>query len=184
MSSGSLNVREIQQSDITLIIDYWLNSDSKYLANMGADISKVPDRLLWTQMLEEQLQQDYPIKKSYCLIWEVDGKPIGHSNVNKIVFGQEAYMHLHIWYDEYRNKGLGVQFIKMGLPWFFKNLQLLKIYCEPYALNNAPNKTVEKAGFKLVKEYITTPGSLNFEQPVKLWEISAAGVTQSKARFT
>ena len=181
MLSESLNIRELQQSDIPLIIDYWLNSESNYLANMGADISKVPDRAEWTQMLEEQLQQDYKDKKSYCLIWEVDGKPIGHSNVNKIVFGQEAFMHLHVWYDEFRSKGLGVQFVNMGLPYFFKNLQLQKIYCEPYALNPAPNKTVEKAGFKLVKEYITTPGSLNFEQPVKLWEISSAGVTQSKA---
>ena len=180
MPSESLNVRELQQSDIPLIIDYWLNSDSDYLNNMGADISKVPDRVQWTQMLQEQLHQDYTDKKSYCLIWEVDGKPIGHSNVNKIVFGQEAYMHLHIWYDEFRNKGLGVQFVNIGLPWFYKNLQLEQIYCEPYALNPAPNKTLEKAGFKLVKEYITTPGWINFEQPVKLWEISAPEVAQNK----
>jgi len=180
MPSESLNVRELQQSDIPLIIDYWLNSDSDYLNNMGADISKVPDRVQWTQMLQEQLHQDYTDKKSYCLIWEVDGKPIGHSNVNKIVFGQEAYMHLHIWYDEFRNKGLGVQFVNIGLPWFYKNLQLEQIYCEPYALNPAPNKTLEKAGFKLVKEYITTPGWINFEQQVKLWEISFHDAAQNK----
>lgn len=60
----------------------------------------------------------------------------------------------------------------MGLPWFFKNLKLKKIYCEPYALIPAPNKTLEKVGFKFVKTYVTTPGRLNFEQPVYLWEIT------------
>lgn len=167
----NLSIREISSSDIPLITSYWLNSSAEFLTNMGADISKIPDKEQWYDMLGEQLQQDYQDKKSYCLIWEVDGKPIGHSNVNKIIYGKEAFMHLSIWYSEFRNKGLGAQFVKMGIPLFFKNLQLQKIYCEPYALNPAPNKTIEKAGFQFVKEYITTPGWINFEQPVKLWEI-------------
>lgn len=47
-----------------------------------------------------------------------------------------------------------------------------KLYCELYALNPAPNKTLEKVGFTFIKEHITVPGLLNFEQPVKLWELS------------
>jgi RimJ/RimL family protein N-acetyltransferase len=60
----------------------------------------------------------------------------------------------------------------MTLPLFFERLQLKKLYCEPYALNSAPNKSLEKVGFEFIKEYITIPGSLNFEQPVKRWELS------------
>lgn len=41
--------------------------------------------------------------------------------------------------------------------------------------NPAPNKTLKKAGFELVKEYVTTPGPINFEQPVKLWCLSEVG---------
>ncbi len=36
----------------------------------------------------------------------------------------------------------------------------------------APNKTLEKLDFQLVKEYIGIPGWLNFEQPVKVWALS------------
>jgi RimJ/RimL family protein N-acetyltransferase len=170
MASQRLHVRELQNSDIPKIISYWLNSDPEFMKGMGVDVTKIPGETEWILMLEEQLSQDYKDKRSYCLIWEIDGQPIGHSNVNKIIFGTEAYMHLHIWYPEFRNKGLGLQFVKLGLPLFFKNMELQKIYCEPYALNPAPNKTIEKAGFTFIKEYITTPGSLNFEQKVKLWE--------------
>jgi len=172
MSSSTLSVRELQKSDIPKIISYWLNSDPEFMKGMGVDLTKMPAEDSWTQMLEEQLHQDYKDKKSYCLIWEVDKEPIGHSNVNKIKFGHEAYMHLHIWYQEFWSKGLGVQFVKLGLPLFFKNMQLQKIYCEPYALNPAPNKTIEKAGFSFVKEYVTTPGWINFEQKVNLWELN------------
>ncbi len=167
-----LSVREIQKSDIDLITDYWINSDPSFLSAMGVDLSKIPSRADLSEMLSEQLTQGYKEKKSYCIIWELNKTPIGHSNVNKIEWNDHAYMHLHVWDKLNRTQGLGVQFIKLTLPYFFKNLQLKKIFCEPYALNSAPNKTLEKVGFQFVESYITTPGWINFEQQVNLWVMS------------
>ena len=31
---------------------------------------------------------------------------------------------------------------------------------------------MEKLGFEFIKEYITVPGFINFEQPVKRWELT------------
>lgn len=167
-----LTVREIQYSDIEPLSDYWFTSEPSFLLNMGVDLSKIPARVEWEQMLNEQISQPYEQKQSYCVIWLLDDEPVGHSNVNRIIFGEEAYMHLHIWKKENRTKGLGIQFIKMTLPWFFEKMQLKKICCEPYALNPAPNKTMEKLGFEFIKEYVTVPGWINFEQPVKHWELT------------
>ncbi len=167
-----LSVREIQQSDIDPLSNYWFRSDPQFLINMGVDLSKMPTREQWENMLKEQISQPYLEKQSYCIIWLFNEEPIGHSNINRIIFGEEAYMHLHIWKYDKRAKGLGLQFVKMTLPYFFKNMQLKKICCEPYALNPAPNKTVEKLGFDFIKEYITVPGWINFEQPVKHWELT------------
>jgi [ribosomal protein S5]-alanine N-acetyltransferase len=118
------------------------------------------------------LLNESPEVKSYCIIWEVDRTAIGHSNINKIKPGIEAYMHLHIWTPEFRKRGFGTEFIRKSLPFFFETFNLKKLYCEPYALNDAPNRTLEKAGFAFIKNYITVPGWLNFEQPVNLWELS------------
>ena len=129
----------------------------------------MPQKEFWKEMLSDQLALSYKEKKSYCIIWILNGKETGHSNVNKIIFGEEAYMHLHIWDQSIRQKGLGQNFIKMTLPYFFEKLELKKIYCEPYSLNPAPNKTLIKAGFEFEKKYIPTPGFLNFEQEVNQW---------------
>lgn len=172
MRSPLLSVREIQQSDIEPLSDYWFKSSPEFLIAMGVDLSKMPSREKWKEMLNEQLRQPYEEKKSYCIIWLLDDEPIGHSNVNRIIFGEEAYMHLHIWEPGNRTKGMGLQFVKMTLPFFFQNMKLKKICCEPYALNPAPNKTMEKLGFEFIKEYITVPGFINFEQPVKHWELT------------
>jgi RimJ/RimL family protein N-acetyltransferase len=174
MPKTVLSVRELQKTDIDAITDYWLSADSAFLQGMGVDINKMPGRDEWKDMLLEQLNQSYKDKKSYCIIWQVYNKPIGHSNINKIIFEEEAYMHLHIWNADVRKKGYGTALIKMTLPWFFEKYKLKKLYCEPYALNPAPNKTLENAGFEFIKEYITIPGWLNFEQPVNLWMMSYA----------
>jgi RimJ/RimL family protein N-acetyltransferase len=172
MTENILSVREIQQTDIEPITQYWLTADPAFLTGMGVDLAKMPSKEEWITMLSQQLAQSYPEKKSYCTIWQVDNKAIGHCNVNKIKFGEEAYMHLHMWNTDFRKKGMGTELVKMSLPYFFENLELKKIYSEPYALNPAPNKTLEKAGFTFVKEFITIPGFLNFEQPVNLWELN------------
>jgi RimJ/RimL family protein N-acetyltransferase len=170
--SQTLSVREIHEKDIDNIADYFLTADDAFLINMGVDVSKVPTRDQWHNMLSVQLSQLYPQKDSYCIIWQENGVPVGHSNVNKIIFGEEAYMHLHIWKPQERKKGLGTEFVKQTLPYYFNNLQLKNLFCEPNAHNTAPNKTLEKVGFQFVKNHITTPGWLNFEQPVNLWELS------------
>lgn len=178
MQENNLSIREMQKEDIDPLIHYWLNAEPSFLETMGVDLAKMPARDQWEEMLNEQLKQSYDEKKSYCLIWLVDGKAIGHSNVNKIIFGKEAFMHLHIWVNGIRKKGMGTILVKMGLSLFFKNMELKKIYCEPYALNPAPNKVLEKVGFEFVKTYVTMPGWLNFEQPVNLWELNFKKLNQ------
>jgi len=172
MTETKLSVREMQESDIELITQYWLQADPSFLTGMGVDLSKVPLKGEWIQMLKEQLSQPIEEKKSYCIIWLDGGIPIGHSNVNKIKFGEEAYMHLHLWKISKRKKGFGSDLVRKTLPYFFEKLKLKKLYCEPFALNPAPNKTLEKIGFSFEKEYLTTPGWLNFEQPVKRWVLN------------
>lgn len=170
--TSPFSVREIQAPDLVPLVDYWMQATPDYLLGMGADPAKLPAREAFTTMIAEQLGQPYPDKKSYCIIWEADHRPIGHCNVNKIVFGESAYMHLHLWDGSIRQQGLGAAFIRMALPYFFNNLQLQRLYCEPYALNPAPNKTLAKVGFTFVKEHVTIPGFLNFEQSVCLWALT------------
>ncbi len=172
MSETILSVREIEQKDIESIVNYWLDSDPAYMVGMGVDLTKLRTKEEWTEMLMEQLSQPIEEKKSYAIIWLVDGEPIGHSNVNKIIRCEEAYMHLHMWKPSTRKKGLGMKLVKMTLPYFFEKFRLKRLYCEPYALNPAPNKTLEKVGFTFIKKYKTIPSNICFNQDVNQWELS------------
>ena len=167
-----LSVHELSAKDLDLVADYWTLSEPDFLVSMGVDLAKVPARKDLLQMLNQQIGQKYEDKKSYAIIWLVDGVPAGHSNINKINFGSDAYMHLHLWNLHHRRKGIGTELVRMTLPFFFNHYKLKKLFCEPYAFNPAPNKTLKKVGFDFVKQHRTIPGTLNFEQEVMLWEMT------------
>lgn len=167
-----LSVRELQLNDIEPLTNYWLTASPEFLIGMGVDLQKMPRPEEWSMMLNEQLNTPIKDKKSYCIIWLEDGIAVGHSNISKITFGEEAYMHLHLWNNASRKKGHGTAFVQLTIPYYFKNYELKKLCCEPYALNPAPNKTLAKAGFTFIKKYTCIPGILNFEQEVNLWEMT------------
>ena len=171
--SPMLSVRPLQHSDIPLFLGYWFGSDEAFLTGMGVDVSKLPGKIQFAEMLEKLLATPLELRSGYAVVWLKDGEPIGHSNTNPTIFGEEGKMHLHIWQGSERKKGLGTELVKLSVAHFFNILRLKSIICEPYALNPAPNKTLEKAGFEFVKEHVTIPGIFNFEQPVKQWRMTS-----------
>jgi RimJ/RimL family protein N-acetyltransferase len=168
----SISVREMKLEDSEGIVDYFLKADPEFITGMGAYPEKLPERDKWLEILHSEFRKPYREKSFYYIIWVYDHKPVGHSNINDIIYGQDARMHLHLWHTDVRSKGLGLQFLSQTIPYYFKNFRLKKINCDPYALNPAPFKTLEKVGFEFIKEYETTPGWINFHQTVKHYELS------------
>jgi RimJ/RimL family protein N-acetyltransferase len=177
-----LNVREIERSDIEKIVDYFVNADAKFLKEMGADKSKLPKRGEWIEKLESELRKTHQEKEFYYIVWLIDGEPIGHSNINKIEFGNMATMHLHLWRNDKRKNGLGFDFLKQTIPYYFKNFELEKLICEPYSENIAPNRVLQKLGFQLIRTYETTPGWINFHQSVNRYELKKEQLEEIKEK--
>ncbi|MDH3508372.1 MAG: GNAT family N-acetyltransferase [Gammaproteobacteria bacterium] len=172
MVTGKLSARELRQSDIDLIADYWSQSTPDHLIGMGVDLKKLPARSDFVSMLSGQLGLSPEDRQSYCTIWEVDNQPVGHCNVNSIKFGEKAHMHLHLWRLDLRFRGAGVSLVRMSLPFFFERLQLKDLYCEPNSGNRAANRVLEKVGFYFIQTYKTVPGSIMCEQDVNRWHLS------------
>ena len=139
---------------------------------MGADRRKLPSATDWHQILEQDFARPIKSKQFYYIVWEADAVPIGHSNINKIVFGQEAFVHLHIWQLQHRRSDNAHHYFAKSIAIFFELFQLQKLFCEPYALNPAPNRILSKVGFELIKTYDTTPGWINLHQTVNLWKLN------------
>ncbi len=167
-----LTVREMVVEDIESVVDYFCNADAVRLLAMGADIRKIPIKSNWIKKHKLELAKEIKNKEYYYLIWELNNQAIGHSNINQITFSKVATMHLHMWNINNRKNGLGSEFLKMTLPYYFKNFKLEKLICEPYSKNIGPHKALEKVGFIFIKEYETVPGIVSFKQNVSLYEMT------------
>ena len=169
-----LSIRPFNTSDFDGMINYFLESSTAFLAGMGADKSKLPNSSVWKDRLLEDFRKPLTERSFFYVLWMLDGKGVGHSNLNKIQFGKEAFMHLHLWEPSKRQQGIGLQFLSQTLPLYFSSFELPLLYCEPYAENPAPNRILTKLGFQLEKTYRTTPGTINFEQEVNRYCLKKA----------
>ncbi len=168
----NISVREMLQNDIIYVVDYFVNASADFLLGMGVDKNKLPDRSDWIKKLETEFTKPVGQKEFYYIIWLLNDKPVGHSNINNIEPGNSATMHLHLWNNVSRNKSLGYEFLKLTLPYYFEKLHLSKVVCEPYSKNIAPNRLLKRFGFTLIREYETIPGWINFKQFVIRYELS------------
>jgi RimJ/RimL family protein N-acetyltransferase len=164
-----LTVREMRLAEIDTRIDYFHDSSDEYLQMLGVDRALLPTREAWRAFYEEDFACPIGDRTSYLLVWERDGSVVGFSSADRITFGKEAFMHLHILSPTMRERGLGADFVKESARTYFQVLELERLFSEPNALNVAPSRTLQRAGFRFLFTHETTPGPINFPQLVTRW---------------
>lgn len=175
MKDSVLEVRPFEsQNEYERMIEYFHSADDVLLARMGVDRARLPTPAAWLARLLPDLSRAPPEKQTYYVGWWLNGLLIGHSNANQIRFGEQAFVHLHLWQAALRRAGLGEKFFQRSLRFFIAGLALRRVICEPRAENPAPNAVLRRMGFSLVRRYRTTPGLINVEQEVNRWELEVS----------
>lgn len=164
-----LVIREMALTEVDLIIDYFHGSTSEHLETLGVDPTRLPTRQGWRERYAREYGKPVQDRSTLLVIWELDGLAIGFSTSDKIVYGEQANMHLHVVDPQRRRSGIGSACVRETVEFYFTTLELKRLFCEPNAFNVAPNRTLQSVGFKYVKTYTTVPGPLNYHQAVTRW---------------
>lgn len=166
---GEHAVREMRLDEVDIRIGYFHEATDDHLRRMGVDRSKLPEREAWRRSHAEELSRPPSERSTFFLVWELDDQVVGFSSADRIAFGVEAYMHLHIVVAALRGQGLGSAFVRLSAAEYFRTFQLKRLFCEPNAFNVAPNRALQRAGFSYVLSHHGTPGPLNFPQVTTRW---------------
>ena len=167
----TLSVREMTVVEFDLIIEYFLGSTPEHLEMLGVDPARLPAPEAWRERFRRQSALPIEQRAWIIVIWLLDNRPVGFSTSDKITFGEQANMHLHVTDAERRHQGIGAECVLRSVDIYFERLKLNWLFCEPNAFNVAPNRALQKAGFKYLKTYMTVPGPLNYHQAVTRWVI-------------
>src|SRR5947199_3078961 len=122
--------RPMQLAETELIIDYFHSASPEFLNTLGVDPSRLPPRTQWQARLEHLFALPIEERNFFAIIWEIDGHPAGWSSVDKVIFGQEAYMHLHILDSDRRRAGNGTFFVRESAKIYFDTLRINRLFCE------------------------------------------------------
>lgn len=164
-----VNVREMTLAEVDIIIDYFHQATPEFLDMLGVDPTRLPSRRDWRARYESEYEKPVDQRRAILLLWLSDDAAVGFSTADKITFGEQANMHLHVAEADLRNSGLGAESVKLSAEIYFDKLKLKRLFCEPNAFNTAPNRTLQRAGFRYLKTYMTVPGPLNYRQAVTRW---------------
>ena len=162
-------VRPMTLDEVSIVIDYFHRASAEHLEMMGVDPTRLPSPDRWRERYAEEFAKPVSERSTFLVLWELDGTPVGFSTTNKIVYGSEAHMHLHVVDPQRRRSGIGSACVRQTVDLYFDALALKRLFCEPNAFNVAPNRTLQRVGFKYVKTYRTVPGAINFHQAVTRW---------------
>jgi RimJ/RimL family protein N-acetyltransferase len=164
----------MQLSEVGVRINYFHDASDEYLHVLGVDRSLLPTRQAWHAFYEEDYARPIRDRVNYSLVWQRDGQLVGFSSTDRIDFGNEAFMHLHVVQAEMRSRGLGTQFVRLSARAYFEALELNRLFCEPNAFNIAPNRTLQRAGFRYLFTHEAQPSSINFPQVTTRWVLDHA----------
>jgi RimJ/RimL family protein N-acetyltransferase len=168
---GEPHVRPLRLDEVGVRIAYFHDASDEYLLRLGVDRALLPSRADWLAYYEEDFARPIAERETYNLAWELDGRLVGFSSTDHIEFGEQALMHLHIIEEPNRRQGLGTEFVRLSVDAYFDALELRRLFCQPNAYNVAPNRTLQRAGFRYVYSAEMQPSTINFVQPVTRWVI-------------
>lgn len=167
-------VRELGPDEMGIRVRYFHDASDAHLALMGVDRALLPPPDEWIATYAADAARPREERTTSTLGWELDGEVVGFSSIDRITFGDEAYLHLHLLEAGHRHQGLGAPFVRLSAIRFVELFALRRLLSEPNAFNVAPNRTLQRAGFRYVRTHETVPGPLNPRQPVTRWVLDAA----------
>ena len=90
------NVRPMTLPETGLIIEYFHTAAPEHLETMGVDPTRLPAREAWRERFADDFARPIEQRQAFQTIWLEDERAIGFSTTDKIVFGEQANMHLHM----------------------------------------------------------------------------------------
>ena len=165
-----VRVREMQLAEVGVRIDYFHDASDDHLRTLGVDRALLPSRESWRKFYEADYARPIEERENFSLVWELADEIVGFSSTDQITYGEQAFMHLHILDSVHRRSGMGAEFVRQSASTYFRVLKLRRLYCQPNAFNVAPNRTLQRAGFRYVfTNPEMVPSEINVPQPITRW---------------
>ena len=150
-----LAIRDIKESDIPLIMDYWFNPKNQEYHSRRGSFGEAQRAALANdaELLLAQTKTPLMSRRSTTAIVEYRGRAIGHVLLNDIHSNEKRRMHFHAWPNTARIQNLGSvltflpKIVLVALDYFFQSYDIEYIIGDISAGNEPANYVLARMGF-------------------------------------
>jgi len=149
-------IRDLEESDVPALVEYWHGSTPDYLYSIGVDLSKLTTREETRQRLLASLEAAGKRSRITLVVAAAGGKPLAYSNANLGADGV-GYVHAHVLDPALRRLGFASTAFLGVLSTFCTHFGIEKLVFQTSPENEAINRLVQRFGF--------VPRQVHLEQP-------------------
>jgi RimJ/RimL family protein N-acetyltransferase len=152
IDSSQLSIRDLSESDIPLVLDYWFRSPPGFIESLGVDFKKMPQEQEMALNLIEKCRTNakLPVSKLNALIITYQDQPIGMHTLFPLTEGDFGIFHAHIWKPEMRKRGLARYTYPRACLEFMNRFNLKRILFKTPVQNSGAIKVKEKLGIRAI----------------------------------
>lgn len=153
-------LNDIEEEDVPRIVDYWHQSDEKFLMSMGVDLTKLQSPDITAAKFIESVPANRSETSRITLTFKHDDKLVGYTNVN---FNQDGigFGHVHIIDPAYRQVGFVARFFEDAINVYKKEFGVRHLRFQTNKENRRINRYLEKLGYEIAEtEYLSKPDGM------------------------
>jgi hypothetical protein len=154
MFDSRVKLRDLEENDIPLFLNYWYKSPEAFLRGMGVDPNKMLPPHEFETSLRATLEKNVQEAKSKMpfLTIELDGRAVGSHSIGDLVEGDTAVFHAHVWDQSARRIGLCTYTYPRAAMIFMDRFSLKELLFKTPSLNPGANRIKQKLGIECTGE--------------------------------
>jgi hypothetical protein len=166
-----VSIDRFSESDVDILMQYWYESPEDYIKSMGIRRDKMLKREEFSQRMKDKIRSEDRLF-SYLSI-KLDSNTIGCHSLTDLNVSHSAVMHAHVFFEEYRRKGVGRISYVLAIKKYFELFDLKKIIFKTPKMNKGPNILKSKyLGLNPIGEEASTSPVLEKGLPLLVYEMS------------
>lgn len=170
----SVSVRDLGESDIPSVLDYWYRSPPGFIESLGADLDKLPAEARFAESLLQRIRANGAAGRSKlsALAILLDGRFVGFHNLNPLTEGDFGVFHAHIARPEARRRGVGECSYPRACRIYLERFDLKRILFKTPLQNVGAIRVKEKLGIRCIGEEVVDFGVIRAGTRARVFELT------------
>jgi len=173
-----ITIDDYVREDIAIFVDYWHDTSSDHIREMGVDQVQLPSRSAMAEALDAALDRRRLAERRAALrvvAIRANDRTIGFHQVTDFVPGRKsAIMHGYITDPSWRGRGAGTVSYTKSMVLFFDRFDLASILFETPFNNPAAHAIKRKLGIRSVGRTVIDKPFLLRPLPATVYEVERA----------